>query len=157
MGGLSKITQRHFLLRETATLSHQTAVICPKSSCHLSRMICIAIVCVSDSSERSTRLNVELVSLQRLEGEIWLYNEVCSMALMAAWDWSFGKIPVTVLVSLCPLPSGSQASQVTYELSSPTETAPTGNKQHSHDTGLRGTEETLESSGPYIWSCLAFP
>lgn len=55
------------------------------------------------------------------------------MALMAAWDWSFGEVPITVLVSLCPLPSGSQASQITYELSSPTETAPTGNKQHRRD------------------------
>jgi len=79
-------------------------------------MICRAIYSVSDL-EKTIRLNIELMSLQRLEWEIWLYNEVWSMALMAAWDWSFVKIPVTVLVSLYPLPSGTQASHITYELS----------------------------------------
>lgn len=84
-------------------------------------------------SERATRLNVGLVPLWRLQREIWLYNEVCSMALMAALHWSFGKISVTVPVYLYLLPSGSQASQITFELSSPTEAAPTGNKQHKCD------------------------
>lgn len=84
-------------------------------------------------SERATRLNVGLVPLRRLQREIWLYNEVCSMALMATLHWSFGKISVTVPVYLYLLPSGSQASQITFELSSPTEAAPTGNKQHKCD------------------------
>lgn len=67
LGGLGKVTQSHFLHSEAAALYYHTAVICPQISSHLSRMIHLAIVCMSDSSEKTTRLNIELMSLQRLE------------------------------------------------------------------------------------------
>lgn len=70
MGRLCKVTQRHFLYREAAALDYHTAVICPQSSNHFSRMTCRATVCTSGSSERTTSLDVELMSCAEAEAGV---------------------------------------------------------------------------------------
>lgn len=92
-----------------------TAAISPQNSSHLSRVIYLYVVCTSDSPERTTKINVELVLLQRLDWEMWPTAKPTVHIL----DGSIRlQHEIAVLILLCPFPSQLETSQFKYELSS---------------------------------------